>query len=66
MRILLMKMIATLVLTLPPHATTSMKRLPSVPAMLKERRLPVLELRRMDRRWGLPLSLATVSFASSI
>lgn len=45
-----MKMIATLVLTLPPHATASISRLPSVPAMLKERRLAVLELRRMDRR----------------
>lgn len=63
-----MKMIATLVDTLPPHATASARRLLSVLAMVKERKLPVLELRRMDRRnsrGGEPLdSVATVGHTS--
>lgn len=47
-----MKMIATLVDTLPPHAIASANRLLSLLAMLKERKLPVLELRLIVPRRG--------------
>lgn len=59
-----MKMIATLVDTLPPHAIASAIRLVSWVAMLRDRRLPVLELRRIEpeaRRVGETDSLATAS-----